>query len=143
MPYWYTWTDAFDAQMRGWDYAYSDNGIVAGNHQADANLHWTLNQDHLAIQDLISCIGAVRQAIFDLMAKDSHMNPTYASMWLLKYLKDHAGTPAMGDILTAMLAAKFDELQTFIGIEDAYRSALWDQPFNAQFYAALANGFRP
>jgi hypothetical protein len=49
----------------------------------------------------------------------------------------------MDDILNAMLIADYDQLQQFIGIEDAYRSALWDQPFNAEFYAALANGFRP
>ena len=49
----------------------------------------------------------------------------------------------MADILTAMLTAEYDQLQQFIGIEDAYRSAIWDQPFNAAFYAALANGFRP
>jgi len=49
----------------------------------------------------------------------------------------------IADILNAMLAADYDELSQFIGIEDAYRSALWDQPFNAEFYAALARGFRP
>ena len=53
------------------------------------------------------------------------------------------GTVTMSAILSAMLAAQYDELQQFIGLEDAYRSALWDQPFNAEFYAALARGFRP
>lgn len=48
----------------------------------------------------------------------------------------------MDAILNAMLAASFEELQKFIGIEDAYRSAVWDAPFNADFYAALARGFR-
>ena len=48
----------------------------------------------------------------------------------------------MAGILSAMLGAKFDELQQFIGIEDAYRCALWDAPFNAEFYAALARGFK-
>lgn len=49
----------------------------------------------------------------------------------------------MADILNAMLQAEYDELTQFVGIEDAYRSAIWDQPFNAEFYAALARGFRP
>lgn len=53
------------------------------------------------------------------------------------------GTLTMGDILTAMLLAKYDELTKFVGIEDAYRSAIWDQPFNSEFYAALARGFMP
>lgn len=51
--------------------------------------------------------------------------------------------PTMANILTAMLLAKYDELTQFVGIEDAYRSAIWEQPFNAEFYAALARGFRP
>jgi hypothetical protein len=53
------------------------------------------------------------------------------------------GSVSMDSILNAMLLADYDQLQKFIGIEDAYRSAIWDQPFNAEFYAALANGFRP
>jgi len=53
-----------------------------------------------------------------------------------------APTVTMASILNAMLAAKFDELQKFIGIEDAYRCALWDAPFNIDFYAALARGFK-
>lgn len=47
----------------------------------------------------------------------------------------------MDAIINAMLAADFDELQKFIGIVDAYRLALWNAPFNAEFYAALAQGF--
>lgn len=47
----------------------------------------------------------------------------------------------MDDILNAMLGATFAQLQQFIGIEDAYRVALWNAPFNADFYAALARGF--
>jgi hypothetical protein len=54
----------------------------------------------------------------------------------------HGSTLTMGDLLNTMLGAQFDELKQFVGIEDAYRSAIWDQPFNAQFYAALAAGFR-
>ena len=52
-------------------------------------------------------------------------------------------TLTMGNVLTAMLTAKYSELQKFVGIEDAYRSAIWDQPFNSEFYAALARGFMP
>lgn len=49
----------------------------------------------------------------------------------------------MDDILNAMLAADYDQLQQFVGLEEAYKMAVWDQPFNQQFYAALALGFRP
>lgn len=53
-----------------------------------------------------------------------------------------AGAVTMDSILTAMLGSSFDQLQKFIGIEDAYRVALWNAPFNADFYAALARGFQ-
>ena len=52
------------------------------------------------------------------------------------------GTLDMDAILNAMLSADFDELQKFIGISDAYRVALWNAPFNAEFYSALARGFQ-
>jgi len=48
----------------------------------------------------------------------------------------------MDSILTAMITAKFSELEKFIGIVDAYRVALWNAPFNADFYGALARGFQ-
>lgn len=48
----------------------------------------------------------------------------------------------MDAILNAMLKSDFDQLQKFIGIADAYRVAIWNAPFNADFYAALARGFQ-
>lgn len=48
----------------------------------------------------------------------------------------------MDALLNAMLVATYEQLQKFVGISDAYRCAIWDQPFNAEFYAALAQGFR-
>lgn len=55
---------------------------------------------------------------------------------------DAGGATDMASILTAMVTAKFDQLQEFIGIEDAYRVALWNAPFNVDYYAALARGFQ-
>jgi len=51
------------------------------------------------------------------------------------------GVVDMDAIINAMLAAEFDELRTFTGLTDAYRVALWNEPFNAEYYAALARGF--
>jgi len=55
---------------------------------------------------------------------------------------DGDGAVDMDAILNAMLVSSFDQLQKFIGIVDAYRVALWNAPFNADFYAALARGFQ-
>lgn len=57
----------------------------------------------------------------------------------------HAEAPGGGvtldDIINEMLSATFEQLEKFIGIVDAYRIALWNAPFNADFYGALARGF--
>lgn len=50
-------------------------------------------------------------------------------------------TVDMDAILSAMLSAAFQQIEYFIGIVDAYRVSLWNEPFNAEFYAALARGF--
>ena len=60
------------------------------------------------------------------------------------WIEDNWPTAAevtMDAILNAMLGAEFDDLQKFIGIVDAYRVAIWNAPFNAEFYASLARGF--
>jgi hypothetical protein len=68
-------------------------------------------------------------------------SPIYACMWFAN-LNPPGGAVTMSAINSAMLTASFAELQNFIGIEDAYRVALWNAPFNAEFYAALARGFQ-
>lgn len=52
------------------------------------------------------------------------------------------GEVTMDAILSVMITSSFEDLQKFIGIVDAYRVALWNAPFNADFYAALARGFQ-
>ncbi len=52
------------------------------------------------------------------------------------------GDLTMSDIINTMLSASYEELEYFIGIVDAYRVALWDKPFNEDFYRALAEGFK-
>lgn len=48
----------------------------------------------------------------------------------------------MDAILTAMMSASFEQLTEFMGITQAYKVAVWDAPFNEEFYAALARGFK-
>lgn len=68
----------------------------------------------------------------------------YYMLQVLRWIEQNwsAGGSTMDDILNAMLGATFVQLEKFIGIEDAYRVALWNAPFNAEFYAALARGFQ-
>jgi len=63
----------------------------------------------------------------------------------LQYLMDRIDAMAgvsMDSILTAMMAASFEQLREFMGITQAYKSAVWDAPFNEEYYAALARGFK-
>ena len=110
-------------------------------HFNDALAHWNLNQDHLAIQDLISG------------AKDANVAAGYAGYgytpfdlvgpwwWYFTNCLD-AGEVTMSSILLAMLTADFEQLKKFVGIFDAYRVAIWNAPFDAEYYAAIARGFQ-
>ena len=77
------------------------------------------------------------------LAGRNFMTIDFAYKQWLGQMSDAVGTVSMDQILNGMLTADFEQLQKFVGIVDAYRSAVWDQPFNAEFYAALARGFRP
>ena len=70
--------------------------------------------------------------------------------WLVKclqYIDGNAfngggGGVTMDDILNEMLTASFEQLTKFMGITQAYKVAVWDAPYNEEFYAALARGFK-
>lgn len=63
---------------------------------------------------------------------------------LLDYLNDNigGGEVTMDSILTAMMTATPEQITQFMGITQAFKVAVWDAPFNEEFYAALARGFR-
>ncbi len=68
-------------------------------------------------------------------------------IWCLQYINDNGfggggGGITMADILAEMLSASFEELRQFMGITQAYKVAVWDAPFNEEYYAALARGFK-
>lgn len=93
----------------------------------------------------VQCLTHLRNAFI------AHVSPggfgvdyTWSSHYTSAYYAWAEAPPAeitMDAILNAMLSSSFDNLQQFIGIVDAYRVALWNAPFNADFYAALARGF--
>lgn len=63
---------------------------------------------------------------------------------ILDYFADNIGGGGvdMASILTAMLAATAEEITQFMGITQAFKVAVWDAPFNEEYYAALARGFK-
>jgi len=54
---------------------------------------------------------------------------------------DEAPELTMEAILIAMLGANASEVMYFVGLVDAYRQSVWNQPFNQDFFASLARGF--
>lgn len=94
----------------------------------------------------VQCLTHLRNAFI------AHVSPggfgvdyTWSSHYTSAYYAWAESAPSpvtMDAILNAMLSSSFDNLQQFIGIVDAYRVALWNAPFNAEFYGALARGFQ-
>lgn len=125
---------------------------------------WGLNDFELARQDFnaagswlsagdTATAGAFLQAaashmyygILDLSTAYPWPQTGYYRYNMLYWINDNwpSGTDVtMESILSAMVAATPEELTHFIGLVDAYRVALWNAPFNAEFYAALARGFQ-
>lgn len=106
-----------------------------------ARTQWNIPNDHLAIHYTINAVNNILNIFDYMLGKFAPYSPSFAIHHFLYYHTVESGAADMDSILNAMLGATFAQLQQFIGIEDAYRVALWNAPFNADFYAALARGF--
>jgi len=69
-------------------------------------------------------------------------NVRMAIYYTNKYAAMYSPEITMDQILTSMTAASFEQLTAFMGITQAYKTAVWDAPFNEEYYAALARGFK-
>jgi len=107
--------------------SWNSAGSVAALRSAGATLFACINNMFFALTNILNVSDWTISGMFQC----------------IHYAGTATGSVDMDAILNAMLTADFDQLRQFVGIEDAYRSALWDQPFNAEFYAALARGFMP
>ncbi|GAI68032.1 unnamed protein product [marine sediment metagenome] len=88
----------------------------------------------------VYCLTCVFNHLADLQEINYWQSHLYESIyWGAK--GNGANGVTMSAILSAMIAADFDDFQSFVGIVDGYRAALWNKPFNAEYYAALARGF--
>ena len=116
-----------------------------------------LNQAGISAEadDIVACGGALRSASGILEDFKEHFLTTVGGdynwcrnvrecmYWINRFAG--GGAPAevdMDTILTAMTTASFEQLTSFMGITQAYKIAVWDAPFNEEYYAALARGFR-
>jgi len=146
MPEWgyNNFTDAFSDLEDFWE---SANGwkhwvpIYISNANSEASgeaWEWAIRYTTTAIYWLSSIVFAG----FDMYASQNNVSHFLASIWF-------AGAAAepteitMDAILSAMITADISQIEYFVGFVDAYRMALWNEPFNAEFYAGLARGFMP
>lgn len=118
----------------------------------NARNHWIAAQDHEAIDDLIDAVYDNNQACEAILAQGFYGWPGTRHALTDALDRDKAcpfitecepDELTMDAILSVMITADFEDLQKFVGIVDAYRVALWNEPFNVDFYAALARGFTP
>lgn len=134
-----TCTDYADDLYSAYEYAESRFGYFQSNyaqlteslHNTDLGLFITrlkncLINDHIALQAIT-------------FGNTGYTDPKRVPYM---FLNCTGGDVDMDMILTAMLSAKFAQLEKFIGLIDAYRLAIWNAPFNAEFYASLARGFQ-
>lgn len=131
---------------------YSD-GLQASVAMNNARNHITQAGIYIGAQDWANAQSEMSDAANDFgyfnkyMLQDDVFYKSLLRDWkdALEWINDNwsaGGGATMDDILTAMTGASFNQLQKFIGLVDAYRVAVWNAPFNAEFYGALARGFQ-
>jgi len=125
--------DAYDASGYWWIQGEVNKKWLVSHSTSSFNQTYRDN----VLQAIARLYSAVEYLIYANLTKD---DPKYIPYYLENCVG--GGEVDMDTIINTMLTANFNQLQKFIGIEDAYRVALWNAPFNADFYAALARGFQ-
>ena len=111
---------------------------------------WYVPDDHACLYDVLQCLEQARDCFVDILSKSFYdwNGSTFALTTALD--RDMACpfiteappfTLTMADLINVMLVATPYEVNYFVGLVDAYRQSIWNKPFNAEFFAALAQGF--
>ncbi len=135
--YWDTQADWLAWLKDQWDTGWVLNGSSKLNTD-QAFDEWNYGDKDWAFNLLCYAVYDIQSALSQFTNQG---DPVWYPHCLLNYIETWC-TLNMDTLLNVMLTAEFEQLTQFVGISDAYRVAIWDQPFNAQFYAALAEGFR-
>jgi len=101
------------------------------------------SQTKEALIDACACIRQIRYIFnkgFDYEEALFSDNCFYISIFRAAH-EPIGGEVTMDSLLSAMVTATDPQLMNFIGLVDAYRQSLWNKPFNAELFAALAKGF--
>ncbi len=115
----------------------------------NAESSYGTGDDHAALGSLILAVRHIVDSLTFLYDPYDYDYPRYNVVKLFDligvFMADYdPPTPyelTMSDILNTMLKAESSDIKYFVGLTDAYRQSVWDKPYNAEFYAALARGF--
>lgn len=122
-----------------------DHVAYAWEYRYYAFEHWESNQDHAAIEDLLT---AVYQLIFSNLDLIDNYSP-YANggavyHFLNKYTWPYV-QPAVVDmdsILVAMFDVSPHQIMLFEAYTQAYKASIWNAPFDEEYHAALVRKWR-
>jgi len=130
-------------QSKYWT-AYTKVAVGVGS-AALARMYYDYGDESKALDYLIDSVNSIASFMSYSLTYSCGGATKFYLMRALKQLPDYTGEPSglstMGGLLSLMLSAEPSEILYFIGIVDAYRQSVWNQPFNQEFYAALARGF--
>lgn len=107
-------------------------------------LAYTNWQDPVTIAEVHDIASSVTNLINGVTYIMGTTAPAWDRAWLYEmfYWQNQEGAAVdMDAIIYAMLTAEPDEINYFIGLEEAFKQFVWNRPFNQEFYAAIARGF--
>ena len=139
------YTNRLETVRTGYDFAH----IYASYAGTFLGYWWGLVPHDPANSNLNDCISYIISALYALSEHDVTFPSKYALImmldpaeywWIATELPPTA--PTMQQIINAMFTAKPAQISSFVGLTDAYKQSIWNAPFNAEMWAAIARGFQ-
>jgi len=105
--------------------------------------HATLSEWQNAFYDCYLALNSTAACIYDMAncAATSYDQSWYYESWYWANKDIPSADPTMQQIINAMFLANPTQVTSFVGLMDAYRQSIWNAPFNAEMWAAVARGF--
>jgi len=138
-----SFSSAFSSLQSHWTQGKDNFSLAVSEHTA-ALAAWTAGNDHEAIRLLcntayydtyaLRCIAQYDEAANDQseLMESLYWGGQVPPSYVLTMLK----------LIAVMSVAMPDEIMTFICLEDAYRAALWDRPYNPEYFATMVRAFK-
>jgi len=129
-------------------YELADADNETGKYYNDTAMNdWLSFDTRACLFHIMDAIDGVQAAVTQVISRYSTTGSEYRLYRCLKLsweytIKDPPEGLTMDSLLSVMVAATDSELMNFIGLVDAYRQSLWNKEFNAEYFAALARGFK-